>query len=148
LAKGQRRESSPGYDRAEVSPESQIELTRRAIDAFNSNNAEAMIELGVLEFDWSGSIAPNQGVYRGEEGVREFVDDQWSMFQELRIEPEEFLTRGRHVIVPITVHGRGRDGLLVKATSAQLYTFEDGRPARITLFQSRDEALEAAGARP
>jgi hypothetical protein len=55
----------------------------------NSNNAEAMIELGVLEFDWSGSIAPNQG------------------------------------------------------TSAQLYTFEEG-PARITLFQNRDEALEAA----
>jgi ketosteroid isomerase-like protein len=127
-----------------VTPESQIELTRRAIEAFNSNNAEAMIELGVLAFDWSGSIAPNKGVYRGEEGVREFVDDQWSSFEELRIEPEEFLTRGRHVVVPITVHGRARDGLLVKATSAQLYTFEDGRPVRITLFQNRDEALEAA----
>ena len=126
--------------------ESQIELTRRAIDAFNSNNAEAMIELGVLVFDWSGSIAPNRGIYRGEDGVREFVDDQWSMFQELRVEPEEFLTRGRHVIVPITVHGRARDGLRVKATSAQLYTFEDGRPARITLFQNRDAALEAAAA--
>jgi ketosteroid isomerase-like protein len=133
----------PGYDRAEVTPDSQIELTRRAIDAFNSNNAEAMIQLGVVVFDWSGSIAPNQGVYRGEEGVREFVDDQWSMFQELTVEPEEFLTRGRHVIVPITVHGRGRDGLPVKATAAQLYTFEDGRPARITLFQNRDEALQA-----
>lgn len=126
-----------------MTPESQIELTRRTIEAFNSNNAEAMIELGVLTFDWSGSIAPNQGVYRGEEGVREFVDDQWSMFQELRVEAEEFLTRGRHVIVPITVHGRGRDGLLVKATAAQLYTFEDGRPTQITLFQNRDEALEA-----
>jgi ketosteroid isomerase-like protein len=129
-----------------VTSEAQIELTRRAIDAFNSNNAEAMIELGVLEFDWSGSIAPNQGVYRGEDGVREFVDDNWSMFQGLRVEPEEFLTRGRHVIVPITVHGRARDGLPVKATAAQLYTFEDGRPARIKLFQNRDEALEAAAA--
>jgi ketosteroid isomerase-like protein len=127
-----------------VTPESQIELTRRAIDAFNSNNAEAMIELGVLAFDWSGSIAPNQGVYEGEEGVHEFVDDNWSMFPELRVEPEEFITRGRHVIVPITVHGRARDGLPVKATAAQLYTFEDGRPARITLYQNRDEALEAA----
>jgi ketosteroid isomerase-like protein len=128
-----------------VTPDSQIELTRRAIDAFNANDADAMIELGVLEFDWSGSIAPNQGVYRGEEGVREFVDDNWSMFQGLRVEPEEFLARGRHVIVPITVRGRSR-GLPVKATAAQLYTFEDGRPARITLFQNRDEALAAAEA--
>jgi hypothetical protein len=54
----------------------------------------------------SGSIAPYQGVYRGAEGIREFVDDQWGMFQALRVEPEEFLTRGRHVIVPITVHSR------------------------------------------
>ena len=126
-----------------MNPESQIELTRRAIDAFNSHDADAMIELGVLAFDWSGSIGPYQGLYRGEEGVREFVDDQRSMFQELRVEPEEYLVRGRHVIVPITVHGMARDGLRVKATAAQLYTFEDGRPARVTLCQNRDEA-EAA----
>jgi ketosteroid isomerase-like protein len=129
-----------------VTADSQIELTRRAIDAFNSNDAEAMIELGVLAFDWSGSIAPNKGVYRGEEGVREFVDDNFSMFPELRVEPHEFLARGRHVVVPITVHGRARDGLLITATAAQLYTFEDGRPSRIKLFQNRDEALEAAAA--
>jgi hypothetical protein len=51
-----------GYDRAEVAVESQIELARRAIDAFNARNAEALIELGVLVYDWSGSIAPYQGV--------------------------------------------------------------------------------------
>lgn len=129
-----------------MAAESQIELTRRAIDAFNRRNADALIELGVLVYDWSGSIAPYQGVYRGEEGIREFVDDQWAMFQALRVEPEEFLTRGRHVIVPITVHGRARDGLPVKATAAQLYTFEDGRPARVKLFQNSDDALVAAAA--
>jgi ketosteroid isomerase-like protein len=127
-----------------VTPESQIELTRRAIEAFNSKNAEAMIELGVRAFDWSGSIGPYLGVYEGEEGIREFIDDQWSTFEELRVEPEEFLTQGRHVIVPITVRGRARDGLPVSATAAQLYTFEDGRPVRIKLFQNRREALEAA----
>jgi hypothetical protein len=44
-----------------MAPEYQTELTRRAIDAFNANHADAMIELGVGAFDWSGSIAPNQG---------------------------------------------------------------------------------------
>jgi ketosteroid isomerase-like protein len=126
-----------------VTTESQIELTRRAIEAFNGRDAEALIELGVVKFDWSGSIAPYQGVYQGGAGVRKFVDDQWSTFTELRVEPEEFLARGRHVIVPITVHGRARDGLPLSATAAQLYTFEDGRPAQVTLYQDRDEA-EAA----
>ncbi len=127
-----------------MNPESQIDLTQRAIDAFNSKNADAMIELGVLRFDWSGSIGPYLGVYEGEEGIREFIEDQWSAFEDLRVEPEEFVTQGRHVIVPITVRGRARDGLPVSATAAQLYTFEDGRPARIKLFQNRQEALEAA----
>jgi hypothetical protein len=120
-------------------------LTRRAIDAFNANDADAMLALGVRAFDWSRSIAPNRGMYEGEEGVREVVSDSWSVFPELRVEPKEFLARGRYVVVPITVHGRG-GGVPVKASAAQLYTFEDGRPARITLFQSRDEALEAAEA--
>ena len=131
-----------------MTPESQIELARRAIDAFNRRDVEGLIELGRgdFEFDWSRSIAPNQGVYRGEDGVREFIDDQWSMFSELRVEPEEFVPRGRHVIVPITVRGRARDGLPVTASSAQLYTFEDDRPVRVALYQNRDEALEAADA--
>ena len=129
-----------------MTDESRIELARRAIDAFNGRNAEAIIELGVLEYDWSGSIAPYKGVYQGAEGIREFVDDQWGMFQELRVEPEEFLARGRHVVVPIIVRGRARGGLPVRATAAQRYTFENGRPARVTLHQDRDEALEAAGA--
>ena len=127
-----------------MNPESQIELTRRAIDAFNSRDAEALIDLGVVQFDWSGSIAPYQGVYQGRAGVHKFVDDQWSTFSELRVEPEEFLVRGRHVIVPITVHGVARDGLPLRATAAQLYTFEDGRPARVRLCQDRDEAEAAA----
>src|SRR5829696_6288090 len=73
--------ASTGYSRAEVDAESQIELTRRAIDAFNGRNADALIELGVREYDWRGSIAPYQGLYRGAEGIREFVDDQWGMFE-------------------------------------------------------------------
>ena len=127
-----------------VTRESQIELARRAIEAFNDKDAEAIIELGVLAYDWSGSIGPYLGVYEGKEGIREFVEDQWSPFEELRVEAEEFLPQGRHVIVPITVRGRARDGLPVSATAAQLYSFEDGRPARVKLFQNRREALEAA----
>jgi hypothetical protein len=50
------------------------------------------------------------------------------------------------VVVTATVHGRGRQGVPVSATSAHLYTFaEDGRLVRITLFQERAEALAAAG---
>jgi ketosteroid isomerase-like protein len=48
------------------------------------------------------------------------------------------------VVVPTTVRARGRDGVAVSANSVHLYTFEDGRLVRITLYQDREEALAAA----
>jgi ketosteroid isomerase-like protein len=129
------------------SAEAQIEVVRKALDAFNRRDAEAMVELGSDDFvyDWTRSIAPNRGIYRGLDGMVEFVEDQWSAFEEITIEPSDFLVRGCHVVVPATVHGRGRGGVAVSANSAQLFTFEDGRLVRITLYQERDEALAAAG---
>ena len=128
------------------SPEAQIEVVKKAIDAFNRHDTEAMLALGSDDFvyDWTRSIAPNRGIYRGLSGIVEFVEDQWSAFEEIMIEPSEFLARGCHVVVPATVRGRGRGGVAVHARSAQLFTFDDGRLMRITLFQRRDEALAAA----
>src|SRR4051812_47831973 len=129
------------------SEEAQIEVVKKAIEAFNRRDTDAMIALEPHEsfvYDWTRSIDPNQGTYPGIEGIREFVEDQWTAFEEIRIEPSEYLARGRHVVVPATVHGRGRGGVAVSANSAHLYTFEDGRLARVTLYQGRDEALAAA----
>jgi ketosteroid isomerase-like protein len=125
-----------------------IELARRGIEAFNARDLDTMLEIGGddFEYDWSRSIGPNQGVFRGPAGFLEFMNDQWSTFEEVTVEPTEMIPCGSHVIVMTRTYGRGRDGVEVSANSAQLYTFEDGRLVRITLFQERDEALAAATA--
>jgi ketosteroid isomerase-like protein len=129
------------------SAESNVKTVRAAIDAFNRGDLEAMLALGGgdFEYDWSRSLAPNRGVYRGPEGFMEFVNEQWDMFNEIRLEPDEFIPRGNHVVVPTTTHARGREGIPLSARSAQVYTFEDGRLVRITMYQDRAEALAAVG---
>jgi hypothetical protein len=44
------------------------------------------------------------------------------------------------------MRGRG-SGVQVDATAAQIWTITDGKARRIKLFQSKAEALEAAGLR-
>ena len=124
-----------------------IEKVREAIDAFNRRDREAMLALGDDDFvyDWTRTLGPNARVYRGREELMEFIEDQWSVFDDQHLEVHEYIPRGNHVVVTATVHGRGRQGVPVSATSAHLYTFaEDGRLVRITLFQAREEALAAA----
>ena len=124
-----------------------IEKVRAAVDAFNRRDREAMLALGDDDFvyDWTRTLGPNARVYRGREELMEFIDDQWSVFDDQHLDVHEYSPRGNHVVVTATVHGRGRQGVPVRATSAHLYTFtEDGRLVRITLFQEREEALAAA----
>ena len=124
-----------------------METVRAAIDAFNRRDAEAMLALGHEDFvfDWSRSMAPNRGIYRGTNGFLEFAEEQWDMFSDMEISPEELIPRGDHVVVPITVRARGRGDIPVSANSAMVYTFEGGRLVRITLYQGREQALAAAG---
>ena len=124
-----------------------METVRTAIDAFNKGDMEAMLKIGYAEefvYDWTRSMGPNRGIYRGVEGFMEFIHDQWSTFESVTLEAHDFIPRGDHVVVPTTTHGRGRQGVAVTAKSAQLYTFDGGRLVRISLFQDPAHALAAA----
>lgn len=134
-------------DRVATSAEARVEVVQNAIDAFNRGDLDAMLGISRTDdfvHDWSRGLGPNRGVYHGVEGFREFIHDQWSTFEEVKIEVHEILARGRHVIVTSTTHGRGRQGIPVSAKSTHLWTFEDYRLKRFTLYQHRDEALAAA----
>jgi hypothetical protein len=53
---------------------------------------------------------------------------------------------GPEVVVPNTVHFRGRDGIEVIAKNGLVFTVENGQITCLRLFQEREEALEAAEA--
>jgi ketosteroid isomerase-like protein len=85
-------------------------------------------------------------VYHGHEGVREFltlIREQWAA---MRLEPQEFVDAGDKVVVSVRLVGVGKEsGVETTANAAHLWTFRGGKIVRQTVFQTMDEALEAAG---
>jgi ketosteroid isomerase-like protein len=80
---------------------------------------------------------------------RDQMPSFWAEFAEgwetVRIEPHELIETGDDVVVPLTMHLTGRDGIEVQARVTWTWTFRDGAVARVCLYQELTEALEAAG---
>jgi ketosteroid isomerase-like protein len=129
--------------------EQNVELVRRAIDAYNRRDFETMERLNHsdIELDWSASRGLQAGVYHGWEEVRRFYDNFLDTFEKVKMDPERFIESGDSVVVPNSALMRGRDGIETVARSALVFELRDGQVARICLYQETGEALEAAGMR-
>jgi ketosteroid isomerase-like protein len=64
----------------------------------------------------------------------------WDLAQ---IEPHEFIEADNHVVIPLTLHALGRDGIEVRARTTWTFTIRDGAIERLCMYQERQEALEA-----
>jgi hypothetical protein len=56
-----------------------------------------------------------------------------------------FIEVGDQVVTPMVGHFRGRDAIEVTARFTFLWSIRDDAVARVTLYQERGDALEAAG---
>ena len=123
-----------------------VALARDAIEAFNRGDLDWLLEriTDDFELDWTRSRGPLSAVYRGADGATDFIRDQWDIFDEFVMEPSDFIDRGRHVVVPNTVHARGRSGIEVSAAANHVFTFEpDRRVSRVAMYQELEQALAA-----
>ena len=127
-----------------------VDRVRRAFDAFNAGTIDRALEVADddLEMDWSNSIGPLRGIYRG----RAEVAAMWTAFLDawdrVRRDPDEIYEPAEGLVMVVNrVRMRGRgSGVEVDATGIQLWTFDGGRAKRIKLFQSKQAALEAIAA--
>jgi ketosteroid isomerase-like protein len=124
-----------------------VELTKRAIDAYNRRDVEALRAVNDpdVEIDWSASRGVEAGVYRGIDAALLFYQGYFDAFEEILIEPEGFRDAGESVLVPNISRSRGREGIEVFARSALVFTFRAGRVVRVCLYQETGRALEAIG---
>jgi ketosteroid isomerase-like protein len=127
-----------------------VEIVRHVIEAWNSDRQESVIRLIDPEvvLDATRRLI-NPKTYAGMEGMRRMLADRDEVWEEFRLEPDEFLDAGDRVVVIGRWVGKGRgSGIEVQQPVWHVFTLHDGRVIRVELgYTNRGEALEAAGVR-
>lgn len=125
-----------------------VEIVRAVLDAANRGDWDAMLKDADASFevDLSRAVGPLHGVY-GLDRMRSFLEDFADSWESLRFEADELIDAGEHVVVPWTMHARGRDGIEVPSRVTWVWTIGEGAILRACMYQERPAALEAAGLR-
>jgi ketosteroid isomerase-like protein len=89
---------------------------------------------------------PDQGAYLGHAGVERWLQDWGEAWAEWDFELQEFIDAGDAVIVVIRMHAKGLgSGVELDRQDALVYRFRDDKIARVDYYNSKEQALEAAG---
>ena len=128
--------------------EENIEVARRATDAFNRRDVEELVEVSHPDSEWLPFRAQVEGgVYRGHDGIRQFVvdmEEDWSRFQ---VEPVELIDLGDRVLLIGRVHAVARgSGVTVENEAGFVMDFRGGQVVRLVSYSDPDEARREAGA--
>jgi ketosteroid isomerase-like protein len=91
------------------------------------------------------------GTFRGIDQITQFFDSYFAMYSDFRVEAEEIIDAGDHVVAVERLSGGGLmgsdTGTWVHEKFARLITFKDGKIWRAKEYPTVAEALEAAGQR-
>src|ERR1700730_7811007 len=129
--------------------ESNVELMRRLVAAFNARDIDAMIRYcdPSIEFDSAFGRAVGGDVIRGHDGLRRWHRDYKDVWgEELRLRPEAYFDLGEHTLTLFTMHGRGQySGAEVTTPIALVARWRDGLSVYLTGYLHRGDALSDLG---
>jgi ketosteroid isomerase-like protein len=133
-----------------------VEVVRRVYELFNEWGAHPragrhpeippLLHPQIEFHTYAG--APEAGIYRGREAVLEYHEHVFGQFETARIELEELLPAGDHVVIISRQHTvpQGSKAEIVQRVM-EVMTIRDGLLAERKPFSTRTKALEAAGLR-
>jgi ketosteroid isomerase-like protein len=124
-----------------------VNAVERAYAALNSRDIATVVALCHSDVVFDNTNAVFDGsVYHRHEGLVEFFSLTQEMWESQKYEPEEFIPVGDdRVVVPQRIVSVGRDGVETIARSTNVFTLNEGKATNIKTFQTKADALEAAG---
>ena len=97
-------------------------------------------------WDTSASELPGAGVYHGYAGIEQFIRDWLGTWIDYSVVTNELIDAGDAVVVVFRQSGTGRgSGVRTERDFFGIYDLRGSKVVRFRLYESRKEALEAAG---
>ena len=127
--------------------EEYVERLRQAYEAFHEGGVEAILDRVSPDFEVRDrESAPDRSTLVGGEGIMELVRLNMEVFDELELEPIEFIDRGDTVVVVLRMRVRGRSsGVAVDSETVHAWEFSEGRATRMQVYADRQRALDTLG---
>jgi ketosteroid isomerase-like protein len=125
-----------------------IETVRRASELMERREWEAMGDLFDPNVELHGTVGglEESKVLRGlVQIIGAFDAEGEEVWEEHRIEPQEFIDTGDRVVVLQREYQRSKSGVELVADTATILDLRDGRIVRIQGYMNPTEAMEAAG---
>jgi uncharacterized protein len=127
--------------------ESNLEIVKKGYEALASGGFEEWLPYFDPEFEMTTppALASEPGTYRGPDGVKRWWEEFYEAMEEVRLEPQEFLQVGEHVVVPFEIVTRGRaTGLETRMPAVQVWSLRDGKAIRLDVYADLEQAIAAA----
>ena len=126
-----------------------VELVRRAYEAFNSGHLEPF--LGLLDerfvYKTRGEL-PGGGTFEGADAFKDRIDALREVFGEVLFDPQEVIDAGGCIVAVLHQIARGRaSGVTLDQEITHVWTIRDGRATELCVYSRREQALEAVGLR-
>ncbi len=127
-----------------------VETFRRAMDAYDRRDVEALLEELDPEVEWHSALSillsGKATVYRGHAGVREWFRELDQVVDEIHVEYTDIRDLGDRVIAIGRIRTRGRgSGAVTESPIGVVSDTRNGKSVRVRSYLDPAEALEAAG---
>ena len=133
-----------------MSPEN-VAIVQRAYKVFDDAgfSGAAGLDLGAFDADIEVDTSRrpfDANVFRGHDGLREFLSLQRGIWKRRRLEPQEFISVDEaRVVVATRIVSVGTDEVKIIAHAASVWTLHAGKITHVKFVQHKAEALEAVG---
>jgi ketosteroid isomerase-like protein len=115
---------------------------------WREGDPEASFQGVAPDFEWVVPGHPEGEIRRGADGAIQFFREWTEPWEEFHVDWELHRAGHDRVLAVVSMQGRGREsGVPVETRLAQLWTFREGRAARMVVYTDLETAFEAAGLR-